>query len=78
MMPFINGFIFPDIYLGCRLLYLPPYSPDFNPIEKAFSSMKAFLWRNFTGTSFMSIVHAFAHITPEMAAGWFYDSGYVV
>ncbi len=26
---------------GCRLLYLPPYSPDFNPIEKAFAKLKA-------------------------------------
>jgi transposase len=28
---------------GARLLYLPPYSPDFNPIEKCFSKIKAFL-----------------------------------
>lgn len=28
---------------GATLLYLPPYSPDFNPIEKAFSKLKAFL-----------------------------------
>jgi transposase len=28
---------------GCRLLYLPPYSPDFNPIEKAFVKLKAVL-----------------------------------
>src|SRR5689334_15975187 len=28
---------------GCRLLYLPPYSPDFNPIERAFSKLKALL-----------------------------------
>jgi len=28
---------------GARLLYLPPYSPDLNPIEKAFSKLKAFL-----------------------------------
>lgn len=28
---------------GARLLYLPPYSPDFNPIEKAFSRLKAML-----------------------------------
>lgn len=28
---------------GCQLLYLPPYSPDFNPIEKAFSKLKALL-----------------------------------
>jgi transposase len=28
---------------GARVLYLPPYSPDFNPIEKAFSKLKAAL-----------------------------------
>ncbi len=28
---------------GARLLFLPPYSPDFNPIEKAFSKLKAYL-----------------------------------
>lgn len=28
---------------GATLLYLPPYSPDFNPIEKAFSKLKALL-----------------------------------
>ena len=28
---------------GCRLLYLPPYSPDFNPIENAFSKLKRLL-----------------------------------
>jgi len=30
---------------GCRLLYLPPYSPDFNPIEQAFAKLKALLGR---------------------------------
>ena len=28
---------------GCELLYLPPYSPDFNPIEEAFSKIKALI-----------------------------------
>lgn len=28
---------------GATLLYLPPYSPDFNPIEKAFAKLKALL-----------------------------------
>ena len=28
---------------GAKLLYLPPYSPDFNPIEMAFSKLKALL-----------------------------------
>jgi transposase len=30
---------------GCKLLYLPPYSPDFNPIEQAFSKVKGLLRR---------------------------------
>ena len=30
-----------------RLLYLPPYSPDFNPIENAFAKLKALLRRAF-------------------------------
>jgi transposase len=28
---------------GCEILYLPPYSPDFNPIEEAFSKVKGLL-----------------------------------
>jgi transposase len=28
---------------GCEVLYLPPYSPDFNPIEEAFSKIKVLL-----------------------------------
>jgi transposase len=28
---------------GCELLYLPPYSPDLNPIEEAFAKVKALL-----------------------------------
>jgi transposase len=30
---------------GCELLYLPPYSPDYNPIEEAFSKIKALVRR---------------------------------
>jgi transposase len=29
--------------VGARHLFLPPYSPDFNPIEKAFAKLKALL-----------------------------------
>jgi transposase len=28
---------------GCQLVYLPPYSPEFNPIEEAFSKIKGFV-----------------------------------
>jgi transposase len=30
---------------GCELIYLPPYSPDLNPIEEAFAKLKALLQR---------------------------------
>jgi transposase len=36
---------------GATLLYLPPYSPDFNPIEKAFSKLKALLRKPPNATS---------------------------
>jgi transposase len=29
---------------GCELVFLPPYSPDFNPIEQAFSKVKGMLY----------------------------------
>ena len=36
---------------GAHLLYLPPYSPYFNPIEKAFSKLKALLRKAATRTT---------------------------
>jgi len=36
---------------GCRLIFLPPYSPDFNPIEKTWANLKKFIknyMRNFS------------------------------
>lgn len=40
---------------GVKLLYLPPYSPDFNPIEEFFAELKAFVrrnWQHHTGQDF--------------------------
>jgi transposase len=31
--------------IGCKLLYLPPYSPDFNSVEEAFAKVKGSLGR---------------------------------
>ena len=73
---------------GMRLLYLPPYSPDFNPIEEAFSAMKAWIRRNSNyARSEMSgeatcdpyqflIDAAFNAITSEKIHGWYTDCGY--
>jgi hypothetical protein len=35
-----------NLAAGAKLIYLPPYSPDFNPIEQAFHSVKAWLRRH--------------------------------
>jgi transposase len=62
---------------GCKLVFLPPYSPDFNPIEEAFSAIKAYLRRHNTDLS-LSIMDAACHsITAEAAAGFFFDCGYI-
>lgn len=35
------------IEAGVKLVYLPPYSPDLNPIEEFFSKLKVYIRRNF-------------------------------
>lgn len=53
---------------GCWLLYLPPYSPDLNPIEMAFSKLEAYL-RRIGARTFDQLLHANGSIcdmfTPE-------------
>ena len=66
---------------GARLLFLPPYSPDLNPIEQAFAKLKRFLrkdqprsrddlWKNVG-----SILKKF---TPEECSNDLANSGYAV
>jgi transposase len=67
---------------GARLVYLPPYSPDFNPIEEAFSAIKAWLRRNehrYASAEDMPwLIHqAAACISVDDALGWFRDCGYL-
>lgn len=71
------------ICLGCRIEYLPPYSPDFNPIEQAFSVIKSHLRRNginlfATTAGYFELYQACHIITPEMTWGFFSHSGYWV
>jgi transposase len=59
---------------GASLLFLPPYSPDFSPIEKAFSKLKAFLRRAqaLTVDSLLeAIAQALDSVTALDALGWF-------
>lgn len=64
---------------GCALLFLPPYSPDFAPIEQAFAKLKAALRRAGARTREAleaAIAAALAAITVRDAAGWFAHCGY--
>lgn len=64
---------------GAQFWYLPPYSPDFNPIEEAFSKVKTFLRTAEPRTvedHSTAIWAALRTITPQDAAGWFAHAGY--
>jgi transposase len=67
--------------VGARLLYLPPYSPDFSPIEECWSKIKAILRTKAARTLEslqQAITEAFAAITSQDAQGWFTHAGYCV
>jgi transposase len=64
---------------GARLELLPPYSPDFNPIEQAFAQIKAFLRKAATRTVptlWNAIAEALDAVTPDFAANYFAKAGY--
>lgn len=64
---------------GARLLYLPPYSPDFNPIENAFSKLKALLRkaaeRSVDGL-WAKVGELLVEFTPKECANFFAAAGY--
>ena len=67
---------------GVRIIFLPPYSPDLNPIEEAISKIKAWIRRNYDlfppGDGFLFDVKiAMDVITPEDAKGYFLHGGYL-
>ena len=64
---------------GASLLYLPPYSPDFNPIEKAFSKLKALLRKAAARTVddlHQAVANAIDAITPAECVNYFKACGY--
>lgn len=65
---------------GCWFLYLPPYSPDLNPIEQAFSKLKAHL-RKVGARTFTQLFKALRDIcgmvTPAECWNYFQAAGYV-
>jgi transposase len=64
---------------GCELLFLPPYSPDFNPTEEVFSKVKGIL-RKAGARTREALVEATGRaldaITPEDIRGFYSDCGY--
>ena len=66
---------------GIRYIYLPPYSPDLNPIEKLWSKVKAFL-RKFKARTLddlpNAIQNAFHSVTVSDCSGWFRFCGYAL
>lgn len=64
---------------GAKLMYLPAYSPDFNPIEKAFSQIKAFLKKTAARTKEKldaAIAAAIDVVSPQNAVNYFAACGY--
>jgi transposase len=62
-----------------RLLYLPPYSPDFNPIEMAFSKLKALIRKAAPRTItdlWQTIANALDSFTPHECIKYFAAAGY--
>jgi transposase len=64
---------------GAALIYLPPYSPDFNPIENAFAKLKAILRKAAARTLedlWDAIGEALGAFTPHECANYFTAAGY--
>ena len=64
---------------GTRLLYLPPYSPDFNPIEPMWSKIKQILRRHAPRTNeqlLQAAKNAFQSISVADCEGFFFSARY--
>lgn len=64
---------------GARAVFLPPYSPDLNPIEMMWSKVKSILRKleaRDGDSLFEAIGHALGQVTARDAMGWFAHCGY--
>jgi transposase len=64
---------------GAELRFLPPYSPDFNPIENAFSKLKALLRKAAARTRdalWTAVADALDAFTPDECGNYFTAAGY--
>lgn len=77
------------MYRGYRVLYLPPYSPDFNPIELAFSAIKAYVRRagelgrvdledpDDDTDVYIHLLEAAYSVSEGSSLGWYHHCGYL-
>ena len=66
---------------GAEVRFLPPYNPDFNPIEKMWSKVKALLRTAKARTEetlLAAIGSALSKVTAQDAEGWFASCGYSI
>jgi len=64
---------------GASLIYLPPYSPDLNPIEQAFATLKALLRKAAARTVealWITIGESLSAFSPTECANYLADAGY--
>jgi transposase len=79
----LSAHLGPDVaeaieHAGARVLPLPPYSPDYTPIEEMFSKVKEFLRRvaaRVKGDLYSAIGEALREVTDQDIIGWFQDAG---
>ena len=65
--------------VGASVVFLPPYSPDFNPIEMLWSKIKAYLRKVKARTSELleaAIVEALELVSTSDILAWFAEDGY--
>ena len=66
--------------MGATVIFLPPYSPDLNPIEKMWSKIKQIL-RGFKARNIEALSEgvkmALEMVTKNDAFGWFTSCGYI-
>jgi transposase len=77
----IHGIVAAIAAVGARLLFLPPYSPDFNPIENMWSKIKQILRSPAPRTEralLLATKTAFQTIPPADCQGYFFSAQYAI
>ena len=76
----VDGIVNMTEEVGAMVMFLLPYSPDFNPIEALFSKLKKTIkWfeqeLKADDMDLETIVYSYCHITPQDCCNWITDAG---